>query len=254
MEVFYMELHKLIAEGNTAKLYQWEDKAVKLFHKEAAEGEAHYEAAKQEYAYNSGLPVPKIYDVTLINGRQAIVMEYVEGESLGSLIYKDMKQAEYYMGLAIEMQMKIHAVTAEKFQPMSEKLTEKINAAIGPSHITKQRLLDKMNEISYGNNLCHGDCHVFNLIKAKDKIVIIDWIDSSCGNIAADVYRSYLLYLQSSVDLAELYLRLYYEKSHLSKEQIFLWAPILACARLTENVSADKAKQLLEIVNQYSAG
>lgn len=248
-----MELHKLIAEGNTAKLYQWEDKAVKLFHKEVAEGEAYYEAVKQEYAYNCGLTVPKVYDVTLINGRQAIVMEYVEGESLGSLIYKDMKQAEYYMGLAVETQMKIHTVTAENFQPMSEKLTEKINAAIGPSHMTKQRLLDKMNKISYGNNLCHGDCHIFNLMKTKDNIVIIDWVDSSCGNIAADVYRSYLLYLQFSVDLAELYLRLYCEKSHLSKEQIFLWAPILACARLSENVSADKAKQLLEIVNQYSA-
>lgn len=52
-------------------------------------------------------------------------MEYIEGESLGSLIYRDMKQAEYYMGLAVETQMKIHAVPTEKFQPMSEKLTEK---------------------------------------------------------------------------------------------------------------------------------
>ncbi|GAA0122879.1 MAG: aminoglycoside phosphotransferase family protein [Clostridium argentinense] len=248
-----MELHKLIAEGNTAKLYRWGDKAVKLFHKEAAKDEAYYEAAKQEYAYNCGLPVPKVYNVTLINGRQGIVMEYIEGESLGSLIYKDMKQAEYYMGLAIETQMKIHAVTAGNFQPMSERLKEKINAAIGPSNITKQRLINKMNEISRGNNLCHGDCHLFNFIKAKDKIVIIDWVDSSCGSIAADVYRSYLLYLQFSVDLAELYLRIYCEKSHSSKEEIFLWAPILACARLTENVSYDKAKQLIEIVNQYSS-
>jgi len=135
---------------------------------------------------------------------------------------------------------------------MSEKLKEKINTAIGPSHITKQRLLDKMNEISYGNNLCHGDCHIFNLIKTKDNIVIIDWVDSSCGNIAADVYRSYLLYLQFSADLAELYLRLYCEKTSLNKEKIFLWEPILACARLAENVSDDKAKQLLEIVNKYS--
>ena len=67
------------------------------------------------------------------------------------------------------------------------------------------------------------------------------------------MYRSYLLYLQFSVDLAELYLRIYCEKSHSSKEEIFLWAPILACARLTENVSYDKAKQLIEIVNQYSS-
>lgn len=246
-----MKFHKLIAEGNTAKLYQWKDKAIKLFHKDAAEDEADYEAKKQEYAYKAGLPVPKVYDVIFINGRQAIVMEYVKGESLGTLICKDMKQAEYYMGLAIDTQMKIHTVTAEKFQSMAEKLTEKINAAIGPSPMTKQRLLDKMNEISYGNNLCHGDCHVFNLMKTKDNIVIIDWVDSSCGNIAADVYRSYLLYLQFSVELAELYLRLYCQKSSLSKEKIFLWAPILACARLSENVSPDKAKELLEIVNQY---
>jgi hypothetical protein len=47
-------------------------------------------------------------------------------------------------------------------------------------------------------------------------------------------------------------LRLYCKKSGLSKEEIFQWAPIMAAARLSENVSTENAQRLMEIINHYS--
>ena len=56
---------------------------------------------------------------------------------------------------------------------------------------------------------------------ADNKVVVIDWVDSSAGDIRADVYRTYLLYSQLSIELADLYLRLYCEKSGLLRSEIF---------------------------------
>jgi hypothetical protein len=49
-----------------------------------------------------------------------------------------------------------------------------------------------------------------------------------------------------------MYMRLYCEKSGLSKDEMYQWAPIIAAARLSEGVSSEKPERLLEIVNQYS--
>ncbi|MEG0308518.1 MAG: hypothetical protein RR636_11270 [Clostridium sp.] len=84
----------------------------------------------------------------------------------------------------------------------------------------------------------------------NEKPIIIDWVDSSDGNICADVYRSYLLYLQFSSELAELYLNLYSKKSNINKKEILVWAPIIAGASLSENLPYEKASLLINIVQE----
>ncbi|GAE32884.1 phosphotransferase [Halalkalibacter hemicellulosilyticusJCM 9152] len=80
---------------------------------------------------------------------------------------------------------------------------------------------------------------------------MIDWVDSSAGDIRADVYRTYLLYSQFSSELANMYLRLYCEKSRLLSSEVFQWAPIIAGARLSENVSSENSERLMEIISHY---
>lgn len=53
------------------------------------------------------------------------------------------------------------------------------------------------------------------------------------------------------MDLANLYLQLYCEKSGISQNEILIWAPIIAGARLSENVPSEIAHLLIEIVNQF---
>jgi aminoglycoside phosphotransferase (APT) family kinase protein len=162
-----------------------------------------------------------------------------------------MEQAEYYMSIAVDIQQKIHSIDADSIEPMSEKLSRQIQSADILGDERKSILLQRLNTMTSEKKLCHGDYHVFNLIMANDNVTIIDWVDSSIGDIRADVYRSYLLYSQISMELADLYLRLYCEKSGLSKDEVFLWAPIIAGARLSENVSTEKTERLLEIINKH---
>jgi len=143
-------------------------------------------------------------------------------------------------------------VAADSFELMFTKLSRQINSAKQLDKRQKSALLKKLDSMTYEKRLCHGDFHLFNLIMSdNNKVTIIDWVDSSAGDICADVCRTYLLYTQFSTQIAEIYLRLYCKKSGLSKEDILQWAPIIAAARLSENVSSEKSERLLEIVHQY---
>ncbi len=108
-----MNLGNPIAVGNTAEIYQYDDKIVKVFKKHLPPSEHLHEAKKQEYASSCGLSVPKIFKVTEIAGRQAIIMEYRKGKTAGDLILENMESAENYLNICVDMQQKIHALPAD---------------------------------------------------------------------------------------------------------------------------------------------
>ena len=98
----------------------------------------------------------------------------------------------------------------------------------------KGKILDKLHSIKFEPRLCHGDFHPFNLILNNKKANIIDWVDASAGDLRADVFRTYLLYSQYLVELAEMYLQIYCSNTDLTRDEIFQWAPIISVARFTE--------------------
>ncbi|WP_343066400.1 aminoglycoside phosphotransferase family protein [Heyndrickxia vini] len=244
-----MVLGSPIAVGNTAEIYLYENRIIKVFKDYLPKSEALYEATKQNIVYKSGLFVPKIVDVREINGKPAIVMEYIKGKTIGELLYENMEEAEYYMTLSVEVHQNIHSKSGESFEPMAEKLSRQIHAAPILQLDQKKTLIKRLELLSVDNKLCHGDFHFYNLIVSDNKVAIIDWVDASGGSRCADVYRTYLLLSQVSVKMADLYVSLYCEKSGLEKEEIFQWAPIIAGARLSENVTTERQERLLKIVN-----
>ncbi|WP_249872120.1 aminoglycoside phosphotransferase family protein [Oceanobacillus saliphilus] len=246
-----MNLGTPIAIGNTAKIYLRENKIVKVFNDFLPDNESFHEANKQKYAYDCGLSVPKLLDITKIDGKQAIVMEYIKGRTLGDLLSENRQQAAYYMEISVAVQQKIHNNKADSLEPMSEKLSRQIESATVLDKRHQVALLSELDAMTFEKRLCHGDFHLYNLIMSTNKVTIIDWVDASAGDIRADVYRTYLLYSQISVDLANMYLNSYCEKSGLSKGEIFRWAPIIAGARLSEHVQSEKSDRLLEVVHRY---
>ncbi|QDP39520.1 phosphotransferase family protein [Radiobacillus deserti] len=247
-----MNLNHPIAKGNTANIYLSNHKIVKVFNDFLPNTESQKEANKQRYAYSCGLPVPEIYEVTTIKGKQAIVMEHVKGETLGDLFLKNKEQAAHYMNLSIEMQLNIHRIIPDNIEPMYDKLHGQIQAAPILNPIQKSQLLKLLESITYTNRLCHGDFHLFNLILADtNQVFVIDWVDASAGDIRADIYRTYLLYSQLSSELAEMYVQMYCEKSGLLRAEICQWAPIIAGARLAENVESENSQRLIRIVDNY---
>lgn len=207
-----MVLGNPIAKGNTAEIYLTDDKVVKLFKDYLPDTESMNEAKKQKYAYSCGLPVPNVFEVTKIHDRQAIIMEYVKGDSVGDLLLNNLNEAERYISLCVNEQKKIHAirVNTDEMELMRKRLERQIKS------------VQKLDSITFDFRLCHGDFHPFNLILSKEeKVKVIDWVDASSGDIRADVFRTYLLYSQSSVELAEMYLHIYCSLTVLSRDEVF---------------------------------
>lgn len=248
-----MNLSNPIAKGNIAEIYLYDDKVVKLFKEYLLDTEAINEAKKQKYAFSCGLPVPNVFEVKKVQDRQAIIMEYVKGESVGNLLLNNLNKAEYYIGLCVNEQKKIHAirVNTDEMESMRERLERQIKSVHNLDEKQKENILKKLDSIKFEPRLCHGDFHPYNLILSNDNVKIIDWVDASLGDIRADVFRTYLLYAQASVELAEMYLHIYCRNTDLSRNEIFQWAPIIIAARFSEKVSPQNEVHLNRLLHQY---
>ncbi|MEB9631699.1 MULTISPECIES: aminoglycoside phosphotransferase family protein [Bacillus cereus group] len=248
-----MNLDNLVAKGNTAAIYLYDNKIVKLFKDYLPDTESMNEAKKQKYAYSCGLTVPNVFEVTKIQNRQAIIMEYIKGDSIGDLLLNNLNEAEHYINICVNEQKKIHSicVNTDEIESMRGRLERQIKSVHKLDEKQKENILNKLHSITFEPRLCHGDFHPFNLILTKKNVNIIDWVDASSGDIRADVFRTYLLYAQSHIELAEMYLRIYCNNTDLTRDEIFQWAPIISVARFTEKVSPQNEVYLSKLLNQY---
>ena len=71
-----MVLKNLIGKGMQADVYEYEGRAVKLFHKSDVKSDVFCEAALISMIEKTGLPCAKLYDVVKINGQWAIIMDH----------------------------------------------------------------------------------------------------------------------------------------------------------------------------------
>lgn len=239
----------LIGSGAQADVYLFNNMAVKVLKPSYSKARACFEAEIQNKARETGLPVPAIYEVKEIDGRFAIFMEHVKGRTLGEIMLQDIDNAKEYLNEAIELQMKVHSVHADKLRPQKDVLKKKILSNDYLDDQRKQLLLKRLEVLNTDDRLCHGDFHVFNLINADGGIVIIDWVDAVSGDALADICRSYLLYLMNNSYIAELYLEACCEKLNVPKCDIMQWLPVTAGARLEENVSEPEANRLLSMLD-----
>lgn len=246
-----MDLSKPIAKGNTADIYLYEGQVVKLFHNRLPVGTAEYEAQKQTAAFACGLPVPRLLGVACIDGRQALLMEYVTGPTIGDMILASPKKITQHLSVTLNLQMVVHAKIVSELEPMKEKLRRQIITAVPLDAACKEKLLACLAVLPVANNLCHGDFHPFNLIQAKkDEVYIIDWVDATAGHPCADACRSYLLYADDAA-LAERYLDMYCAKSGYPREAVLAWLPVIAGARLSERLDHHKTQHMMRLVQQY---
>lgn len=240
---------KLLGSGAEADIYLCDGKAVKVFKSNQAMAGARQEADLQAKAHQTGLPVPEVYDVCMVDGSPAIIMEHIDGKALGEAMLNDMDNLAHYLQISVDIQMKVHEKPASNFRRQKDMLSKNISENSYLSSPQKQNLLQKLDELETGEALCHGDFHVLNLISTSNDIKIIDWTCASCGSVLADVCRTYLLYQLYRPEISEVYLELYCHSANIAKQDVQAWLPVVAGARLNENVAQQDVALLLALVD-----
>ncbi len=230
-----MKLENLIFSRTDKKIYKNGDKLIKLFDENYSKANILNEALNHARVEETDLNVPKIRSIEVIEGKWAIVLDYIEGDTLQSLMDKHPEKQDEYINLFIDLQR----VVLSKKVPMLNKLKDKMNGKISSADLdatTRYELHTRLDSMPKHNNLCHGDFNPSNIIITKDGTpYIIDWSHATQGNASADVARSYLLfYLAGNEELANKYLKLYCLKSDTAIQYVQRWIPIVAASRLVK--------------------
>lgn len=239
-----MELTNIIGTGAQATVYREGNLAYKLFKDGTNKTSIFYEAFINAVIETSDLPIAKVYEILEINGQLAIKMDYINGKSLIEYIMQDTGNVAMYVEKMVDLQIEMHSKKTSLSITMHEKLKEKIDNSEILDNSDKQKLFDILSTLPHGNSLCHGDFHGYNIIVDDDKYYIIDWLDATVGCAEGDVCRTYLLYSFYAPDLAEMYLNCYCEKKGIGREQVLVWLPVIAGARLSEGNSNETDKLL----------
>ena len=242
---------EIIGEGATTKIYRDGCTAIKLY-VNAASDYVDNEAECQRFAFNAGLPVPAVYGVRKIDENSvALDMEYINGIPL---IHPGMDKYERKEAIRtlVKLQCMVHNVSASNLPKQSDILAWKINNTQFLDEPLKKDLVALLYQLNNNtDNLCHGDFHSLNILYDGSKHWIVDWMDATAGEPLADACRTYLVFKQYMVRSAGIYLRSFCEETKVKQDDILQWLPVIAAARLNENMEDKQRAQLLQIVNEW---
>lgn len=227
-----MKLDRVLAVRNNKTIYRDGDDCVKVFGDDFAKDDVLAEALNQARVEHTGLNIPKIKAVTMIDGKWAIVSEYIKGKTLDRLMAENPDKKHEYMEMFVDLQIKVQSCTCPLLPKLKDKMRRKISQA-DLDATTRYDLHTRLEGMPKHNKLCHGDFNPGNIIITDDGTpYILDWSHATQGNASADVARTYLLFwLNGDIDGAEEYLDLFCAKSGTDKQYVQKWMPIVAASQ-----------------------
>ena len=227
-----MKLDRVIAVRNNKTIYRDGDRCIKVFNNKYSKADVLNEALNQARVEETGLNIPKALEVSKIDGRWAIVSEYISGKTLEALMLENPDKEDYYIELFVELQMKVHSKTSPLLTKLKDKMNRKISLA-DLDETTRYELHTRLEGLPKHNKVCHGDFNPSNVIITESGIpYIVDWAHATQGNASADVARTYLLFcLDGKQALADKYLDLFCAKSKTEKKYVQKWMPIVAASQ-----------------------
>ncbi|MBQ8614895.1 MAG: phosphotransferase [Ruminiclostridium sp.] len=244
-----MNLQNIIAERTNKTVYCDGDKAIKVFSAEYKKYDVLNEALNQARVEETGLNIPKLWEVGVADGKWMIVTDFIKGKTLAQLIEENPDKLDEYLELFVDLQMQVHAQKC----PLLSKLKDKMNKKISDTTLdatTRYELHTRLEGMPKHNKVCHGDFNPSNIIISEDGTpYIIDWAHVTQGNASADVARTYLLFwLAGKSDIAEKYLKLFCKKSDTAIQYVQKWMPIVAASQSVKGRPEEK-ELLLSWVN-----
>ena len=229
-----MKIHadKIIAVRTSKTVYRDGDTVIKVFDENYSKADVLNEALNQARVEETGLSIPKILEVTVIDGKWAIVSEYIKGKTLAALMEEDPERKDEYIDMFVNLQLEMHSKTC----PLLNKLKDKMNRKICETNLSatvRYDLHTRLDSMPKHTKLCHGDFNPSNIIISEDgKPYILDWSHATQGNASADAARTYLLFwLAGDIDAAEKYLDTFCKKSNTDKKYVQQWMPIVAASQ-----------------------
>lgn len=228
-----MELDRIISISNTKTVYRSGDSCVKVFGKQFVKSDVLNEALNQARVEETGLNIPKIKEVTKVDDKWAIISQFIKGDTLERLITVHPEKVDEYLNLFVDLQASYQSKTCPLLSNTKDKLIAKIKKS-DLSATEKCGFYRKLEDMPYGEAICHGDYNLSNvIIDDSGEAFIIDWSHVTSGNAEIETARTYVLFkLSDTLDYSEKYLEIYLSKNGVEREKITRFVPVVAAAQL----------------------
>ncbi len=227
-----MNLDTIISKLPHKTVYRDGDQAIKVFDETYSKADILNEALNDARVEETGLNIPRLLGVTMVEGKWAIANEYIPGKTLAQLMEENPDKEDEYLDLFVELQLDVHKHSCPMLNLLTEKTQHKISATKFDA-TTRYELHTRLASMRVHKKVCHGDFHPSNvIITPEGKVYILDWAHATQGNASADVAQTFLmLTLEAKEKLANKYLDLFCKKSDTAKQYVQKWIPIVAAAQ-----------------------
>ena len=236
-----LEESKLIVKRPYKEVYQCGDSIVKVFEKDHPKSAVFNEALNTVRVEETGLAIPKLKEVTQIDGKWALVIEYKDGKTLEEMMQVDHANAEKYMSDFVDLQLKIQEKKAPMLNKLKDKLARQIDGLKELDATQRYELRTRLESMPKHTKVCHGDFNPSNVIVGKNgKMTVVDWAHATQGNASADAAMTYLLFALKDQKLADMYMNIFCKKSDTAKQYVQQWLPIVAASQLEKDNELEK--------------
>ncbi len=227
-----MNLDRVIAVRNSKTIYRDGDLCIKVFDENFSKADILNEALNTARVEETGLNIPKVLEVCKVDGKWAIVTEYIKGKTLAKIMEEDPDNIDKYLEQFVDLQIEVQSHTCPNLNKLKDKMSRKIGEAELDA-TTRYDLRTRLEAMPKHAKLCHGDFNPSNIIITEDGTpYILDWAHATQGNASADAARTYLLFcLSGDNETAKKYLDLFCRKSDTAKQYVQKWMPIVAASQ-----------------------
>jgi Predicted aminoglycoside phosphotransferase len=251
----------------TADVYKLgQDKVLKLYRGACSEEWVKLEAEIGRKLYEAGVFSPEVFDIVEIDGRRGIIFQRIFGKTITSIIEKEPWLFFYFVEKMAELQFKIHKNCIDGIPSQKEKFTFAIALSSEILGDRVNKILNYVDSLPVGDNVCHGDFYLSNIIISKGRPMVIDWTSAYRGDPSGDVARTYLIINSPAVlpgipEIAavmskfpkwltyKIYLNEYLRVAKAKIKDIDAWVLPVAAAKLKDRIPGEE-KWLMKIIDK----
>jgi tRNA A-37 threonylcarbamoyl transferase component Bud32 len=221
-------------ERKDKKVVRDGDAVIKIFSKDFSKANVLNEALNQALVEETGLNIPHLREVKMIDGQWAIVIDYIPGKTLQQLMDENPDKIDEYMEMFVDLQCKVLSKRSPKLNKIKDKMMDKVAQCKVIDATQRYELQTRITSMRDHAKVCHGDFNPSNIIINENDGVpyIIDWSHATQGNASADAARTYLVFMiEGKEDLAKKYLNVFSKKADIPVQLVQKWMPIVAASR-----------------------
>lgn len=244
-----MKLDRVIAVRNDKTVFRDGELCIKVFGEGYSKADVLNEALNQARIEETGLNIPRIREITNVDGKWAIISDYIKGKTLAQIMEEDEENKDKYIEMLVDLQLEVQSKNCILLNNLKDRLNKKICQSDLEATI-RFGLHSRLENMPKHSRICHGDFRPSNIVITEDGTpYIVDWSHTAQGNGSADAARTYLYFgLYGKEETAVKYMERFCEKSGTSNSYVKKWIPIVA-ASLLADANEREREYYLSVIN-----